>query len=228
MRPPSAQAGPCGLALRALRRCRGPAMRAVCVPDLTRAHGACVRACVPRARRCRATPSRQSSTRLLKRASGRRPTAARSSARPSRCAALRCAALPCQLRTEGGRRACGARVPATVAISSPPHVDRGHTRSAAAGSREQASSPWLGDGVLARGAQGAPRAHFCVPAACLRAWRACVAAQGVRVVLTDGAAHSVDSNELAFRIASVNAFRQVHPPARLPTHLPAAPMRLHW
>jgi translation elongation factor EF-G len=34
-------------------------------------------------------------------------------------------------------------------------------------------------------------------------------AQGVRVVLTDGAAHAVDSSELAFRIAAINAFRQV-------------------
>lgn len=33
--------------------------------------------------------------------------------------------------------------------------------------------------------------------------------EGVRVVLTDGAAHAVDSNEMAFRIASINAFRQV-------------------
>jgi elongation factor G len=33
--------------------------------------------------------------------------------------------------------------------------------------------------------------------------------QGVRVVLQDGAAHAVDSSELAFRIAAVNAFRQV-------------------
>lgn len=33
--------------------------------------------------------------------------------------------------------------------------------------------------------------------------------QGVRVVLTDGQSHAVDSNEMAFRIASINAFRQV-------------------
>lgn len=31
--------------------------------------------------------------------------------------------------------------------------------------------------------------------------------QGVQVVLTDGAAHAVDSSEVAFRIAAVNAFR---------------------
>lgn len=32
--------------------------------------------------------------------------------------------------------------------------------------------------------------------------------EGIRVVLTDGASHSVDSNEMAFRLASVNGFRQ--------------------
>jgi hypothetical protein len=31
--------------------------------------------------------------------------------------------------------------------------------------------------------------------------------QGVRVVLTDGAAHAVDSSELAFKLASMFAFR---------------------
>ena len=34
--------------------------------------------------------------------------------------------------------------------------------------------------------------------------------QGVRVVLTDGAAHTVDSSELAFKIASVYAFRAAY------------------
>eukprot|EP00742_Colponemidia_sp_Colp-10_P012216 GILJ01013678.1.p1 GENE.GILJ01013678.1~~GILJ01013678.1.p1 ORF type:complete len:738 (-),score=126.20 GILJ01013678.1:274-2487(-) len=33
---------------------------------------------------------------------------------------------------------------------------------------------------------------------------------GVRVVLQDGQAHSVDSNEMAFRLAALNAFRQVY------------------
>ncbi|KAJ9508924.1 hypothetical protein QJQ45_028252 [Haematococcus lacustris] len=37
--------------------------------------------------------------------------------------------------------------------------------------------------------------------------------EGVRVVLLDGAAHAVDSSELAFRIAAVNAFRQAYPAA---------------
>ena len=32
--------------------------------------------------------------------------------------------------------------------------------------------------------------------------------EGARVVLTDGAAHAVDSNELAFRLAALHAFRQ--------------------
>jgi elongation factor G len=31
--------------------------------------------------------------------------------------------------------------------------------------------------------------------------------QGVRFVVTDGMAHSVDSNELSFRLASIGAFR---------------------
>jgi len=34
--------------------------------------------------------------------------------------------------------------------------------------------------------------------------------EGVRVVLTDGQSHAVDSNELAFRVAAVNAFRQAY------------------
>ena len=34
--------------------------------------------------------------------------------------------------------------------------------------------------------------------------------QGVRVVLTDGAAHAVDSNELAFRLAAVGGFRDAY------------------
>lgn len=33
--------------------------------------------------------------------------------------------------------------------------------------------------------------------------------EGVRVVLTDGAAHSVDSNEMAFKQAARGGFRQV-------------------
>lgn len=35
----------------------------------------------------------------------------------------------------------------------------------------------------------------------------CCAPQGVRVVLTDGAAHAVDSSELAFKLASLFAFK---------------------
>ena len=31
----------------------------------------------------------------------------------------------------------------------------------------------------------------------------------IRVVLTDGASHSVDSSELAFKLAAIYAFRQV-------------------
>ena len=33
----------------------------------------------------------------------------------------------------------------------------------------------------------------------------------LRVVLTDGASHSVDSSELAFKLAAIYAFRQVIP-----------------
>lgn len=33
--------------------------------------------------------------------------------------------------------------------------------------------------------------------------------QGVKVVLTDGAAHPVDSNEMAFKLAAIQGFRQV-------------------
>lgn len=33
--------------------------------------------------------------------------------------------------------------------------------------------------------------------------------ENLRVVLTDGAAHAVDSSELAFKLASIYAFRQV-------------------
>jgi elongation factor G len=33
--------------------------------------------------------------------------------------------------------------------------------------------------------------------------------ENIRVVLTDGAAHAVDSSELAFKMASIYAFRQV-------------------
>jgi elongation factor G len=38
--------------------------------------------------------------------------------------------------------------------------------------------------------------------------------EGVRVVLTDGAAHAVDSNELAFRLAAIGAFRSAYGAAR--------------
>ena len=38
--------------------------------------------------------------------------------------------------------------------------------------------------------------------------------EGVRVVLTDGAAHAVDSNELAFRLAAIGAFRSAYGSAR--------------
>lgn len=34
--------------------------------------------------------------------------------------------------------------------------------------------------------------------------------QGIRVVLTDGASHAVDSNEIAFRLAAIGAFRQAY------------------
>ncbi len=37
----------------------------------------------------------------------------------------------------------------------------------------------------------------------------CVCTQGVRVVLEDGAAHAVDSSEIAFKIAALMAFKQV-------------------
>lgn len=38
------------------------------------------------------------------------------------------------------------------------------------------------------------------------AWRL----QGIRVVLNDGAAHAVDSNEMAFRLAAIGGFRQAY------------------
>ena len=38
----------------------------------------------------------------------------------------------------------------------------------------------------------------------------CVPMQGVRCVLTDGASHAVDSSEMAFKIAAVQAFRQAY------------------
>jgi elongation factor G len=38
--------------------------------------------------------------------------------------------------------------------------------------------------------------------------------QGVRVVLNDGAAHAVDSNEMAFRLAAIGGFRQAYQAAR--------------
>jgi hypothetical protein len=34
--------------------------------------------------------------------------------------------------------------------------------------------------------------------------------QGIRVVLNDGAAHAVDSNEMAFRLAAIGGFRQAY------------------
>eukprot|EP00877_Chromochloris_zofingiensis_P012293 jgi/Chrzof1/7317/Cz02g19060.t1 len=34
--------------------------------------------------------------------------------------------------------------------------------------------------------------------------------EGIRVVLTDGASHAVDSNEIAFRLAAIGAFRQAY------------------
>lgn len=33
--------------------------------------------------------------------------------------------------------------------------------------------------------------------------------ENIRVVLTDGASHAVDSSELAFKLAAIYAFRQV-------------------
>lgn len=33
--------------------------------------------------------------------------------------------------------------------------------------------------------------------------------ENVRIVLTDGASHAVDSSELAFKLAAIYAFRQV-------------------
>jgi hypothetical protein len=33
--------------------------------------------------------------------------------------------------------------------------------------------------------------------------------ENIRIVLTDGASHAVDSSELAFKLASIYAFRQV-------------------
>lgn len=38
--------------------------------------------------------------------------------------------------------------------------------------------------------------------------------QGIRVVLNDGAAHAVDSNEMAFRLAAIGGFRQAYQAAR--------------
>lgn len=34
--------------------------------------------------------------------------------------------------------------------------------------------------------------------------------QGIRIVLNDGAAHAVDSNEMAFRLAAIGGFRQAY------------------
>lgn len=33
--------------------------------------------------------------------------------------------------------------------------------------------------------------------------------ENIRIVLTDGASHAVDSSELAFKLAAIYAFRQV-------------------
>ena len=44
--------------------------------------------------------------------------------------------------------------------------------------------------------------------------------QNVRVVLTDGAAHAVDSSEMAFRIASIQAFRLAYGGAGAQVGLP--------
>ena len=38
--------------------------------------------------------------------------------------------------------------------------------------------------------------------------------EGVRVVLTDGASHAVDSSEMAFKIAALSAFRHCYEDAR--------------
>jgi elongation factor G len=38
----------------------------------------------------------------------------------------------------------------------------------------------------------------------------CLVLQGIRVVLNDGAAHAVDSNEMAFRLAAIGGFRQAY------------------
>lgn len=35
--------------------------------------------------------------------------------------------------------------------------------------------------------------------------------ENLRIALTDGAAHAVDSSELAFKLAAIYAFRQVLP-----------------
>lgn len=42
--------------------------------------------------------------------------------------------------------------------------------------------------------------------------------ENIRVVMTDGASHAVDSSELAFRLASIYAFRQVFLYANLYQH----------
>ena len=38
--------------------------------------------------------------------------------------------------------------------------------------------------------------------------------EGIRVVLTDGASHTVDSSEMAFKLAALAAFRQVYDKAK--------------
>ena len=38
--------------------------------------------------------------------------------------------------------------------------------------------------------------------------------EGIRVVLTDGASHAVDSSEMAFKLAALAAFRQVYDKAK--------------
>lgn len=45
--------------------------------------------------------------------------------------------------------------------------------------------------------------------------------ENVRIVLTDGASHAVDSSELAFKLAAIYAFRQVllRPTVKMKTSL---------
>ena len=58
--------------------------------------------------------------------------------------------------------------------------------------------------------------------------------ENIRIVLTDGASHQVDSSELAFKLAAIYAFRQVShiivlkasPRRRLGVHAPSTDLRL--